>query len=125
MVLLTLILLSDLDNPFEGQDAVKRRRSGIHFPRKSLQRRQHCVEDGLVHLYGRLRTLSLDGKACIDSATRELFRPTHARGHFDGVPTGWQAEAQVQALRVDRLDFPRPRISAGNAMASSKSGHAR
>ena len=44
---------------------------------------------------------------------------------LDRIPAGRQAQAQIETLAVDRFDFPGPRIGAADAMAASKSGHAR
>ena len=125
MVLLALVLFGDFNHPLERQDAVERWRSCLHLSRKALERGKDCTEDRLIHLHSRLGAFALNGEIGIDRAPREFFRAAGTRWHFHCIPPSRKSKSQVQAFGVYRFDLPRPRVSAGYAMASSKTGHAR
>src|SRR4029077_14333992 len=72
-----------------------------------------------------LHAFALNGEIRIDGAARKLFGGARPCRHFDRVPASRQPESQVEALGVNGFDFPAPRIGAGEALAASKSGHAR
>ena len=125
MALLALVLFANFNHTFERQDAVESWRCCLHLSRKALERRKDCSEDRLIHLHSRLRAFALNGEVGIDRATREFFRASGARWHFHCIPTSRKTKPQVQAFGIYRFDLPRPRVSAGYAMTSSKTGHAR
>ena len=125
MVLFALVFLGHLDHALQGQNSVEARRRRIHLSRKTLERRQNRAEHRLVDLHRWLHAFALNGEIRIDGAARKLFGGARPCRHFDRVPASRQPESQVEALGVNGFDFPAPRIGAGEALAASKSGHAR
>ena len=124
-LLLTFLGLADLHYAFEREQAVERGRRGFDARRKRLRRRQDCLEHCCIDAHDRQRAAPLHGQVRLNRPARQAFRSAGTYRRLDRVPTGRQAQPQIEPLAVDRFDLPGPGIGAACAMAASKSGHAR
>ena len=89
-VVLALVLVHDLDHPFEREDAVEPRRRCVEASRKAIDGREHRREHRLVYLDHGRHAFALGGQRAVDGAAREHLAGTVARRHFDRVPPGRQ-----------------------------------
>src|SRR5215475_1325607 len=69
--------------------------------------------------------MTLDAEGGVDGTTSELLAGFRPHRRLYGVPAGRQSQAQVETLRIDGFDFPRPCVSTGFPVAAGKSCHAR
>jgi hypothetical protein len=124
MILLALVLLEHLNNAFERQDPIEARLCGFHSRRKTFYGREHCLENGFVYAHHRDDAHAIDSEGGVNRAARQRLSDAVARCQFDGIPSGWQAQAQIKPLAIDRLDFPAPVVGAAHAVTSREAGHA-
>ena len=105
-IFLALVLLGDLDHAFEREDTVERRRRRLDRAAQVLHRREHRRQHRLVDAHGGRHAFSFDGEIGVDRAARQLFGCARARRHLDRIPARRQAQAQIEALGVDRFELP-------------------
>ena len=70
-ILFALVLVDDLDHPFEREDAVEPRLGGIQPPGEGIDGREHSRQHRFVDAHDGSNALALDGECAIDRAARE------------------------------------------------------
>src|SRR5262249_58605908 len=79
---------------------------------------------GFVYAHHRDDAHAINSKRGVNSATRERLSEAVAHRGLHGIPSGRQAQAEVEPFGVDGFNFPGPIIGAARAMISREAGHA-
>ena len=107
--------LGDVDDALDGEETVGRGRARMAVGDETAGQRQHLLQHRLVDDEGRLVLLPAKLQAGLDVAAGEGLAGTASDRRLDRLEARRQTQAQVEALAVDRAQFP----DAGEPVRSS------